>query len=79
MLNIEVLAEQVQKEQAAKAKPNGEEPENAFTEERAAEMIEQAVKKATETADAEIQGLRETITALNAQIEALKPKGEDNA
>lgn len=84
MNNIEAMANMIEEEgkaaQGAQAKETGAEQPAPFTEERAAEMIETAVQKATGDTTKQIAGLSETLAAIQQQLEILKPKGEtDNA
>lgn len=80
MNNLEAMAKMVEEETQAKAKPQGDqggEQPAAFTEERAAEMIESAVQKATGETAEKLAGFTETLAAIQKQLETLKPKGEE--
>lgn len=84
MNNLEAMATIIEEEGKAalgtQAKEQGAEQPTPFTEERAAEMIETAVQKATGDTSKQIAGLSETLAAIQQQLEILKPKGEtDNA
>ena len=82
MNNIEAMATMIEEEGKAAQGIQGNEPGNdqptPFTEERAAEMIETAVQKATGDTSKQIAGLSETLAAIQQQLEILKPKGEEN-
>lgn len=83
MQNIEAMAAMIEEEsKAAKGAPAnepGKDQPEPFTEERAAEMIETAVQKATGETSKQIAGLSETLAAIQQQLENQKPKGEENA
>lgn len=82
MNNLEAMATMIKEEDKAargtQAKEQGAEQPAPFTEERAAEMIETAVQKATGDTTKQIAGLSETLAAIQQQLEILKPKGESN-
>lgn len=82
MLNIEAMAKLIEEESQQTQSNQQPKPEGApeLTEERAAEMIESAIKSANEQNAETIKGLTETLTAMAAQIEALtKGKEDENA